>query len=378
MSVLSDGYEKVMERYEEVTNTTATSKNGKSDSSQRLLLASKVCLVFLSFEATFGFLSNSLSILSDALHMLCDFSSFAIAIYAVRMRDRVPGGRHSFGWGRGEVLAALTSVVLLWIVSLSLFFEAMERFVHEVSNSNKVDEVKGGMMSIVAAVGVAVNMILLWILGREGHVHLLGAGDCGHDHYQEGDVEMRKVVIDGCPPLDLSWTNVQSIHSCGDLSPTKNSRDKELLLHATSLHLIGDLLQSMAVLIAGLIIYIKPNWSIADPICTLISSAIVFLSTRNVVAVAASILMETCPERIDVNEVREKLEEGGIITSLHKLRIWAISTEDIHMNLHFSVEGGNANLKAAMSVLRTVKNEFGIDEVTPFFWVDGGPCPACQ
>jgi len=191
-------------------------------------VASVICFLFFLVELIFGLLSHSLSILSDAFHLLTDLASFLIAIWSSKLASgglREGGGRYTYGYGRAEVLSALGSVMLLWGLTAVLVFEAVNRIVDIANVVPNV--VEGGTMAIVAGVGVGVNLLLLAVLGVESHVHLPGSNDdCDFcDDCQGGGCRELSSPASGKEPigqssesiatLNLGWTRMSSC-DCDD------------------------------------------------------------------------------------------------------------------------------------------------------------------
>mmetsp|Transcript_5605 Transcript_5605/g.8145 ORF Transcript_5605/g.8145 Transcript_5605/m.8145 type:complete len:247 (+) Transcript_5605:220-960(+) len=170
---------------------------------RKLSIACALCGMFLIIETIGGILSGSLAVLSDAAHLFADLAAFAVAIFAAHWARKPASSTHTFGFKRVEALAALCSIGTLWALSAYLFVEAIARiyslvvlwnFLRDRNNadsenyvgledaaaSHNVKLVDGKIMSIIAAIGVVVNIILAIVLG-EHHVHFPG-DDHGHDH----------------------------------------------------------------------------------------------------------------------------------------------------------------------------------------------------
>ncbi|CAD1476329.1 unnamed protein product, partial [Heterotrigona itama] len=116
---------------------------------KKLLLASTLCVIFMIAEIVGGVLSNSLAIATDAAHLLTDFASFMISLFSIWVANRPATKKMPFGWYRAEVIGALTSVLLIWVVTGILFYLAVERVIH------KSFELNSTVMLITSAVGVA-------------------------------------------------------------------------------------------------------------------------------------------------------------------------------------------------------------------------------
>ena len=145
---------------------------------RRLHLAAILCCIFLIVEVIGGTISGSLAVLSDAAHLVADLTSFGVAILAGHLAQLPSSDQHTYGLRRTESLAALLSMVSLALVSLGLAYEALRRLF--VTHDTQVD---GPLMSMIAFIGVLVNVTLAVVLG-EHHVHLPGySSSCdSHDH----------------------------------------------------------------------------------------------------------------------------------------------------------------------------------------------------
>lgn len=120
---------------------------------RKLIVASILCVIFMILEIIGGYLSSSLAIATDAAHLLTDFASFMISLFSLWMATRPPTKTMSFGWYRAEVIGALTSVLLIWVVTGVLVYLAVLRII------NKDFEINATVMLITSAIGVAVNLM---------------------------------------------------------------------------------------------------------------------------------------------------------------------------------------------------------------------------
>ena len=150
----------------------------------KLIFASVLCVLFMSAEVVGGVLSNSLAIATDAAHILTDFASFMISLFAIWMAARPKSQKMSFGWHRAEVLGAIVSVLMIWVVTGILFYMAVLRII------NMDFEIDTTVMLITSGLGVLVNIIMGASLHQHGHTH--GGGhdaEHGHSHGAHGDKE---------------------------------------------------------------------------------------------------------------------------------------------------------------------------------------------
>jgi zinc transporter 2 len=160
----------------------------RAESSQTLSKAVVVCLVFMAIEVAGGVMANSLAIFTDAAHMLTDVAGFAISLFAIWASGWEATPSQTFGFARLEILGALGSILLIWLLTGILAYEAIHRlFFAAVSNA-----VDGRLMFIIATLGLLVNLAMMYLLGHNhghGHDHDHGHGHdhnvSGHDHSHE-------------------------------------------------------------------------------------------------------------------------------------------------------------------------------------------------
>ena len=217
--------------------------------------------------------------------------------------------KYSFGYHRAEIVGALLSVFLIWGLTAWLVYEAINR----LANPEVVD---GEIMFIVACCGIAVNIVMSIILRQD------------HGHSDDEDMNVRVAFI----------------------------------------HALGDLVQSVGVLIAAMLIwYDNERFAIADPICTLIFSVIVLFTTFKLMRDILDILMEAVPAGIDCNRIAFELRQLSDVEEVHDLHVWNLSmnkpTLSVHLRLSNLSTFADADkvLKKAEKLLRTT---FGIKHST--------------
>ena len=321
----------------------------------RLYIASALCCVFLVVEIIGGWLAGSLAVLSDAAHLFADLAGFGVAIGASHLAALPTTDQHTFGLKRMESLAALFSMVSLALVSVGLAFEAVRRLLMPPEEG-----VDGKLMSGIATIGVIVNIILAFVLG-EHHVHLPGSNHSDHDHdhdhehhhkhdekndddheenYHDShehdshahDHHEETAALSGAHDHDnVGYGSVHPLHA-DEVLPAKKPRNVNL--EAAYLHVLGDLAQSTAVLVAGAIIWFKPEWHMVDPICTLLFCAMVFYSTLAVLRTSISVLLEEVPPNINWEDIYATISAIDGVENVHDLHIWSISHGIPSLSVH--------------------------------------------
>ncbi|XP_067621072.1 proton-coupled zinc antiporter SLC30A2 isoform X2 [Eurosta solidaginis] len=155
---------------------------------KKLIIASVLCLVFMVCEIIGGILSNSLAIATDAAHLLTDFASFMISLFAIWIAGRPSTQRMSFGWYRAEVIGAMASVVMIWVITAILVWLAVQRLI------NRDFEVNAKIMLITSALAILVNLIM-GIQLQHGHSHGgMPSGAQGHSHGGKTKKKDKKVL----------------------------------------------------------------------------------------------------------------------------------------------------------------------------------------
>ncbi|KAL3801027.1 hypothetical protein HJC23_002320 [Cyclotella cryptica] len=348
-----------------------TEKDRRHHVLKKLKTASLLCLTFLVVEVVGGILAGSLAVLSDAAHLAADLSAFIVAIVGSHIASLPASDAHTFGLKRTESLAALFSMVSLVVLSIGLAVEAVRRLWVIVTVPGEAQTVDGKLMATIAFIGVIVNVILAFVLG-EDHVHMPGAEN-GHDHSHDHENEERPHAHDHghdsahshdeessliSAPHKSYASEVQHIDEVLSGKGTKPARNVNL--HAAYLHVLADLAQSVIVLLAGLIIWWKPTWQIADPICTLIFSILVCYSTLGPIKSSLSVLLEEVPQGVQWDEIYDAISGVAGVSNVHDLHIWSIS----HGNFILSVHATAENVEQAYNDIKCICNNRNISHLT--------------
>ncbi|KAK9804604.1 hypothetical protein WJX73_006657 [Symbiochloris irregularis] len=298
------------------------SANREQKIRNKLIAALVLSFVFMIVEVTGGFIANSLAIMTDAAHLLSDVSGFAVAIFAAYYAAKASSkNTHTFGYHRIEVLGALASVLSTWLVTGILVYEAVDRILHPV-------QVDGKLMSLLALVGV-VGLLSSKAGGGHGHDH--GHGDGG----EEDSINLRGAVL----------------------------------------HVIGDLVQSIGVALAGALIWWKqddPRWCIADPICTFVFAGLVLLTTFKILRDISDILMERVPRGHVIETTVEGLMQVDGVADVHDLHVWALTPGIPLLAAHLAITP-SANPAKVLEDATAFCQSRGIDHST--LQLVGHDCP---
>ncbi|CAH1639989.1 unnamed protein product [Spodoptera littoralis] len=327
----------------EVERHCHRSRNEEIDKRARrkLIIASILCVIFMIGEIVGGYLSNSLAIATDAAHLLTDFASFMISLFSLWVSSRPATRRMPFGWYRAEVIGALTSVLLIWVVTGVLVYMAVQRVIY------KEFEINATVMLITSAVGVAVNLIMGLTLHQHGHSH--GGGGHGHSHGGNNP------VLNNKERADSDAESAASAHA---------HAQENINVRAAFIHVLGDFLQSFGVLIAAIVIYFQPSWSLVDPICTFLFSVLVLITTFNIIKDALLVLMEGSPRGVDFQEVANTFLSLPGVVRVHNLRMWALSLDKTALSAHLAIRTGVSPQKVLEEATRLVHDKYNFFEMT--------------
>jgi cobalt-zinc-cadmium efflux system protein len=255
---------------------------------------------FTVVEVVAGVLAGSLAVLADAAHMLSDTASLGLAFLASWLAARPATPQRSFGFRRAEILAALVNGVALVAVSIWIVVAALGRI-------GDPPEVPGGWIMVVGLVGLAVNAAAAWVLTR--------------------------------------------------------AREGSLNVRAALRHVLADLLGSVGVIVAGLVV-LTTGWNYADPVAALGIALLVLLSSWRILRESVGILLEETPPGIDAVEVGHALAAVEGVVQVHDLHIWTITSGFPALAAHVLVEPGGDAHAVRVQLERLLHERFGLDHTT--------------
>ena len=270
---------------------------GRSNSA--LAIALILTLLFAVVEVVFGFISNSLALISDAGHMVTDAASLGLALLAQLIAKRPPSARNSFGYGRAEALAAFVNGLAMLLVVGWIVFEAVQRF-------SAPRPVAGMTVLVVAAIGLAINLGVAWLLSRD-----------------QESINTRAALV----------------------------------------HVMGDVLGSVAAIVAGAVIWLT-GWMQADPLLSVLVSLLILKSTIAVLRESYHSLMEGVPHAIDYLKVGEDLARVPGVLSVHDLHVWDMSPGQPALIGHLRIRSLREWPQVLQSVHAMLLADHGIDHVT--------------
>ncbi|XP_039254003.2 proton-coupled zinc antiporter SLC30A1-like [Styela clava] len=272
-------------------------------------------------ELIVGHITNSLTLVADSFHMLSDALSLIVALVAVRMSRRTardpfrpwPSKEpyfNTFGWVRFEILGALINSTFLLALCISITLEAVQKF----TKPEHVDSPK--LVLAVGGGGLLINIFGLIMFGSHSHGHSHDHGH-GHGHNKDSDKE--------------SDTD----------SPKKKAvtEEQHLNMRAVFLHVLGDALGSVIVMISATVLWLVPAetnpWTLyMDPTMSLILVCIMVFTTIPLFKQSSMILLETVPKHIKLESIRNKIKQIAGIQAIHDLHIWQLTGDKIVATVH--------------------------------------------
>ena len=267
-------------------------------------------VLILVAEVIGGFWTGSLALLSDAAHVLLDVFALAMSFAALRLAGLPPNDRHTYGYHRLQVLAALINGSTLLLVAFEIFREAWERFHHPAP-------VLAGPMLIVAVIGLVVNLVVALVL-RE------------HDHH-------------------------------------------DLNVRSAFLHVLGDALSSVGVIVAGVVILFT-GWMWIDPLISVLIGLIILAGSGRVLRESVHILAEGMPEGLTASQVGQAMGQIAGVEEVHDLHVWTVSPGYVALSAHVVLadQALSQTQHVMDSLKRILSDEFGIEHTTIQF-----ECESC-
>ncbi len=248
-----------------------------------LYISLTIAFLFMIVELIGGIVANSLALISDALHMFADVGALLLSLIVLKIVHLPRTPKMTYGYHRAEILGALASALSLWALCGVLIYEAIHRLMAP-------PEVKGSVVFVIASIGLIANLLMMRTL---------------HAHHGEN-----------------------------------------LNMRAAYLHVIGDLLGSIGVILGGVILWLT-QWNPIDPIISIIFSIAILYGSWKIIRQSISILMESTPRGIHLETVYNDLKSIPNVQEVHDLHIWTVSTKKVALSVHLVATDTQTVLKEA-------------------------------
>lgn len=275
--------------------TGATGRTGAASRSRRLGLTLALTVVLAGAQVAGGVVAHSAALLSDAGHNLTDVAGLAMSFLAVRWALRPRNPSRSFGYHRWPILAALVNAAVIAAVTVAIVVESIVRLLHPHA-------VHGTLVVVVAGAALVVNGAAVLIL-REG--------------------------------------------------------GRDLNMRAATLHMAGDALGSVAVVVAGAVLVAHPSLEWVDPVASLVVAAIIVVEAYRLLRASVDVLLESVPADVDLGELATTMGRVPGVAEVHDLHVWSLSSEVRALSAHV-VLSGHPSLEEAQVVGDHVKTAIGV------------------
>jgi cobalt-zinc-cadmium efflux system protein len=267
-----------------------------------LVIAMAITTTFFVVELVGAYISNSLALLADAAHMLTDVAAIGLALFAMWLAGRATSPERTFGYLRAEILAALVNAVSLIVLAIYIFWEAWQRL-------QEPPEVQSGPLLVVAVAGMLANIAAAWVLSR------------GSGH-----------------------------------------RDN-LNTRGAFLHVLGDLLGSVATIVAALVIAFT-GWYAADPILSVLIGGLVVFGAWSLLRESVDVLLEAAPRGVVIADLRRAMDAVPGVAGVHDLHVWTVTSGLIALSAHVEIENLDTWETCMQTLATMLREKFGIAHAT--------------
>lgn len=254
-----------------------------------------ITALFMVIELVGGIKANSLALVSDAAHMLTDIGALSLSLFALWVARRPSTRSMSFGYYRAEILGALVSGLLIWLIAGGLVYEAIQRL-------RSPPEVEGRLVFVIATIGLLANT-----------------------------------------------ANVLSL---------RRSKESNINVRAAYTHVLADAIGSVGAIIAGAVLW-TTGWRPIDPLVTVIFSLLMLYSSWGLVSEAVGVLMESTPRGTDADKVHADLSALPGVRQVHDLHIWSVSAGRLALSVHLVATGESERLIEQANALLDSRHRIG-------------------
>jgi len=272
-------------------------------SSKRALWITLILTLFFTIvEIIGGLMSHSLALLSDSAHMVSDVIALGLSMTAIYLATRPPNAKYTFGYLRFEIIASFLNGLALCVISVGIFIEGINRFIHPV-------DIEFGLMLVIASIGFVVNLVLTLVLS--------------HSHHEEENLNVQSAL----------W------------------------------HFIGDLMSSAGVIVSAVIIYFT-DATFVDPLISIVIGGIIFFGGARILRESVRILMESVPEKFNLDEIRADLKQVEGVEDVHEMHLWAISSDHYSLTAHMFVNADIQPFCIILAANEVLEEKYGIKHST--------------
>ncbi|WP_462413310.1 cation diffusion facilitator family transporter [Neobacillus sp. Marseille-QA0830] len=267
-------------------------------SRQTLWITLLLTLFFTLVEVAGGLISHSLALLSDSAHMASDVIALGFSMAAIYLSTKRPNKKYTFGFLRFEILASFLNGLALAVIAIGIFVEGIKRLITP-------REIELGLMLSVAIIGLIVNIILTIILTRSTK--------------QEANLNIKSAL----------W------------------------------HFIGDLLNSVGVIVSGIFIYYT-GFNIIDAIISMVIGSVILIGGFKILRESYLILMESVPEPYDLDKIKQDILEINMVADVHEMHLWTVTTDHYSFTAHVFIKESCDSVITVSQITNLLKKKYGI------------------
>ncbi|MFD2329362.1 cation diffusion facilitator family transporter [Cohnella sp. GCM10020058] len=271
-------------------------------SKKTLWITLTLTLFFTIVEIVGGLVSNSLALLSDSAHMISDVLALGLSMAAIYMATRKPNRKYTFGFLRFEIIASFLNGLALAIIAVGIFAEGIRRIIQPQA-------VDMPIMLTIASIGLVVNIVLTIVLSRSA------------------------------------------------------KKEENLNVKSALWHFVGDLLSSVGIIVSAVLIHFT-GFLIFDPLISMVVGGIIFVGGFKIIRESYLVLMETVPEKFDLDAIRADINALDIVADVHELHLWAVTTEHYSLTAHVFVKKDVEPFCAILAINQVLKSKYGIEHST--------------
>ena len=337
-------------------------KDASKGARRRLIIVTSVCLTFIVVETIGAILSNSIAIMTDVAHLASDLLGFMLSIIALLYAKKSATKEHSWGFARAECVGAFCSVVVIWVLTLWIYYVAFSRLI-----TRDYGNLHPEYMIMTASFGIVANLVMMKSLHMaednsesensslekiqkfdedNKNSKLINKQSSRENEDEEKESLIRKEKEKEIE-IEVSKEENNLLQVAEVVTPSsEGAKSKNLSMvddknsdnvRAAIIHVLGDLVASLGVLIVAIIIYLRPEWCILDPIISIMFATIALAFTIPVTKNILSSMMDMTPPNFELEEFQQQLRSIPFLIDFHDFHVWQISSGKPSMIVHVVV-----------------------------------------
>lgn len=301
------------------------------------------CFIFMIVELVGGYIAGSLAIMTDAAHLLSDLSGFFISIISLYIALRPANNKLTYGYHRAEIIGSVVSISIIWILTGYLIIQAIHRLLNP-------QPINGLVMFCIACLGLTFNLIMARILMSDDEITNKFEEDSDKEIELVKNKTPEKVVVTGSGHFKkIDITENEKVQEDED-------KEENVVLRSTYIHILGDTIQSLGVVVASSLIYfLQDNHPLivrVDPICTFIFGIIVLSTSIPITFDLMNVLMESAPQNINQEILMEEFRAIPNVVDLHDIHIWCLTRGKIALTAHFVSKNPQKTLELSTEICK--------------------------